>query len=506
MGWLKQMLDNGDYLNMLGADMDKFSMLKWGNSIDENTALSSLWHKNVAENMTYLASLNGRVRNAREIGDMEGKAIIFVGASPILYETWESLKDIDDRFVIVASNSSAKFLVEHGIIPDYVLMIDAQRIDWTLDIDEQNKKTAMIASPFCHPDTLKAWKNKIYILPYDVKDDPNRDKIKEKYGEYIPAGGNSINCGVAFFVTCTKARIFLFVGNELSFKKSYYVDKKSGNDTSMYFFAKNAKGKTVRTLVPLYEYKIWLENLMWELYREGYWFCNCSEGILGVEDGDLLESIAQLPLDEAITHVKKALDFEKQDEMTKTKQVYDMLYHDSVYFPQNGIYTWISLLENFEKAGKTFKKGLDVGCGAGAGMLEALARGYDVYGCDIASNEDLWKELNLARRCYVAPAHDMSIFPDNEFDFVMCADVMEHIPESHVDKSLKEIYRVGSDRFLFAIAIQPASSQGGTVQCHCTVYPPDWWVEKLQSVGYQIVHAQTEDEHHVVFGCIKESK
>jgi len=503
MGWLKQMLDGGDTLNMLGNDIEKLTMLKWGNSIEENNTLPAIWHKNVDTNMAYLASLNGRVQSARNIPDLKGKAVILVGASPILYETWEALKDIDDRFVIFASNSSAKFLVEHGIIPDYVLMIDGQRIDWHLDIAEENLKTAMVASPFCHPDTLKAWKNNIYVLPYDVKGDPHSEDIKAKYGEFIPAGGNSINCAVAFLVSCTNARIFLFAGHELSFKKSYYVDKKSINDDSMYFFAKNAKGETVRTLIPLYEYKVWLENLMWELYREGYWFCNCSEGILGIDDGDKLDCVDHLPLGEAIEHVKKALEFENQDEMTKVKQMYDMLYHDTVYFPQNGIYTWISLLDNIEKAGKPFKKGLDVGCGAGAGMVEALARGYNVYGCDIASNEDLWKEMNLANRCYVAPAHDMSIFPDNEFDFVMCADVMEHIPESYVDKSLNEIYRVGSDKFLFAIAIGTASSHKGTIQCHCTVQSPDWWMEKLLKAGFKLAHAQVEEDHHVVFGCVK---
>jgi 2-polyprenyl-3-methyl-5-hydroxy-6-metoxy-1,4-benzoquinol methylase len=505
MGWLKQMLDNGDSLNLLGADLEKLTMLKWGNTIDENSKISTIWHENVAKNMAYLSSLNGRVRSVREVPDLTGKAIILVGASPILYETWEYLKDIDDRFIIICSNSSAQFLVDRGIIPDYVLMIDGQKIGWDMNIGEENLKTAMIASPFCHPETLQSWKNKVYVLPYEIKDDQNNDVIRERYGEAIPSGGNSINCGFAFLVTCTNARIILFAGNELSFKKSYYVDKKSGNDQSMYFFAKNAKGETVRTLVPLYEYKMWLENVMWELYRQGYWFCNCSEGILGIDDGDKLECVDQMPLNEAIAQVKKALAFEKQDEMAKVKQMYDMLYHDSIYFPRNGIYTWISLISNMEKMGGTFKKGLDVGCGAGAGMVEALARGYQVWGCDIASNEDIWKEMNLAHRCYVAPAHDMNMFPDNEFDLVMCADVMEHIPESYVDRTLKEILRVGSDRFLFVIAIAEAMSVGGAVQTHCTVCSPQWWIDKATEAGFTVVHAQVEEEHHVVLGCIKEN-
>lgn len=504
MGWLKKLLDSGDSLNLLGTDLEKLTMLKWGNSIEENNTLPDIWHTNIKENVAYLASLNGRVRSVRDIGDMTGKAAILVGASPILYETWEHLKNLDDRFIIICSNSSAQFLVSKGIIPDYVLMIDGQKIDWNLNIGEENLKTAMIASPFCHPDTLKNWKNKIYMLPYEVKDDPNSEIIKQKYGEFIPAGGNSINCAMAYLVTCTNIRIFLLAGNELSFKKSYYVDKKSGNDQSMYFFVKNTKGETVRTLIPLYEYKIWLENLMWELYREGYWFCNCSEGILGVDDGEHLECVDQLSLDDAIQKVKDAWEFEKQDDITKSKQMYDLIYKDTVYFPRNGVYAWLSYIENREKHGQPkFKRGLDVGCGVGAGMFEAINHGYNVYGIDIADNKDLWEKMGVGGRCQTAPAHAIP-YPDDHFDFVMCGDVMEHVPQEWVERTLREIYRVGSDRYLLIIATQPSAMAKGTVQAHHTIAGIEWWGDKLTKCGFHIIDTQDDEGHHATFYCSKE--
>lgn len=504
MGWLKKMLDDGDSLNLLGSQIEKLTMLRWGNTIEENNTLPSIWHSNIQKNIPYLQSQNGRVNSALDFPDLTGKAVVLVGASPVLNETWQYLKDVDDRFVIVASNSSAKFLVEHGIVPDYVLMIDGQKGQWSLDIGEGELKTAMIASPFCEPETLSAWKGKIYVLPYEVKNSPYNDAIKAQYGDPIPSGGNSINCGMAFFVTCTNAKIYLFAGNEMSFKKSYYLDRKSTNDNSMYFFVKDVDGETSRTLVPLYEYKIWLENLAWELYRDGYWFCNCSKGILGIDDGDRMDCISQMRLDTAIQEVKKALDFEKQDEMTKCKQIYDHLYHDSVYFPRNGIYTWLSVVEGITDGKMAwFDKGLDVGCGAGAGMLEAIEKGLNVYGVDIADNKDIWNEMGVADRCKVAPAHDMP-YKDNEFDFIMCADVLEHVPQSYVDQTFREIFRVGSDRFLFAIAVGFASSVGGAVQTHHTVAPAVWWGEQIEKAGYKIVHFQEEENHHVIIGAVKE--
>ena len=504
MGWLKKMIDEGDSLNLLGADIEKLTMLKWGNTVEEEKTLPAIWHGNIEKNIAYLASLNGRVQSARKIPDMTGKAVIFVGASPILNDTWHFLKQIDDRFIVVASNSSAKFLIENGIDPDYILMIDGQKGQWSLDISNINPKTAMIASPFCEPTTLQNWKNAIYVLPYEVKDSKYIDIIRKTYGEPIPAGGNSINCGVAFFVSCTNARIYLFMGNELSFKKSYYNDRGSSNDASMYFFSKNSKGETVRTLIPLYEYKVWLENLMWELYRESYWFCNCSEGILGVDDGEQMQCVAQMPADEAIEQVKKAWDFEQQNEIVKTKQMYDLIYQNTTYLPKNGIYTWLSYLNNIE-LGKLpgFKKGLDVGCGVGAGMIEAVNRGYNVYGVDIADNKVLWEKMGIADRCLTAPAHDIP-YPDNSFDFVMCGDVMEHIPGDWVDRSLKEILRVGSDLFIFTIATGTASVKGGAIQAHHTICPGEWWGNLLIDLGYKICHYHEEEDHHVVIAATKE--
>ena len=503
MGWLKKMIDNGEMLNLVGSDMEKLAMLKWGNTIEDNKGMPDIWHKNIAENMAYLKTIPERVSSARDIGDFEGKAAIVVGASPILQETWQHLKDLDDRFVIVASNSSAKFLVDNGVIPDYVLLIDGQKGVWTLDIGEENLKTKLVISPFCEPEALKVWKGKICVLPYEARDSEYALEICEKWGDPIPAGGNSINCAMAFLITCTKIAIYLLVGNELSFKKSYYVDKKSTNDVSMYFFATNTKGEQVRTLIPLWEYKIWMENLMFELYRLGYWFCNCSEGILGVDsDGSLRPCVAQLDLDKAIEQIKSAWEFEGKPDIEKSKIVYDLMYDTNSYFPRNGLYTWISFLENLKETnGKPFKKALDVGCGTGTGILETVDRGHDVYGVDIADNNDIWEEMGLSGRCKVAPANDMP-YEDNEFDFVLCSDVMEHIPMHLVEDTLNEIYRVGSDRFLFAISNRPASMAGGTVEAHHTIAPGDWWVVKMKETGFDIVSFH-EDEHHAVIGAIK---
>ncbi len=179
--------------------------------------------------------------------------------------------------MITATNSSAKFLVDHGVIPDYVILVDGQKGKWNLDIGEENLKTALICSPFAEPETIAAWKGPIYVISFYTEQEELAKRLWERYGDPVGQAGNSFNCATSFFAQATKIKIYIFAGNELSFKKSYYAEGKSINDASMYFYATDVDGERVRTLIPLFQYKIWLENFMWDSRGVGYFFFNCSK-------------------------------------------------------------------------------------------------------------------------------------------------------------------------------------------------------------------------------------
>ena len=137
---------------MFGEMPSFYNMLKWGNESNHNLGLPKIWNSNVKTNHEYLCSLNGKVTSAREIQKHTGKAAILVGASPILNNTYEHLQTIDrDKFIIIATNSSAKFLVDHNIAPDYIFLIDGQKGKWTLDIGEEKLASTLIVSPFAEP-------------------------------------------------------------------------------------------------------------------------------------------------------------------------------------------------------------------------------------------------------------------------------------------------------------------------------------------------------------------
>jgi hypothetical protein len=124
----------------------------------------------------------------------------------------------------------------------------------------------------------------------------------------------------------------------------------------------------------------------------------------------------------------------------------------------------------------------------------AREEGLDVYGCDISSAAvKCWKERGVHKYCKVCPADKMP-YSDDTFDFVLCSEVMEHIPEEDTLKTLKEILRVGSDKYLFTIALTPEMIPvAGLVQSHINLHPPEWWLHIFEEAGFQLAGIATND-------------
>ncbi|MCF6210134.1 MAG: class I SAM-dependent methyltransferase [Gammaproteobacteria bacterium] len=74
-------------------------------------------------------------------------------------------------------------------------------------------------------------------------------------------------------------------------------------------------------------------------------------------------------------------------------------------------------------------------------MSRLLAERYDVYGIDLlrSVNKKIQSEHDL--KLSYASIEDLP-FPDNSFDMVLCAQVLEHLPESVLKKGVQELARV----------------------------------------------------------------
>ena len=109
---------------------------------------------------------------------------------------------------------------------------------------------------------------------------------------------------------------------------------------------------------------------------------------------------------------------------------------------------------------------LDFGCGKG--------RQY--------TNKKVHENWNVEIPILYDPAIDeFAEMPDDIFDGVICTDVMEHIPECAIDKTLDNIIS-RAKRFVYfhistrlAFAILPNGEN-----THRTIKDHDWWIQKIK--------------------------
>lgn len=143
---------------------------------------------------------------------------------------------------------------------------------------------------------------------------------------------------------------------------------------------------------------------------------------------------------------------------------------------------------------------LDAGCGRGQVVDRFEKDGFNVRGCDLTL-DGLLPHINDTL-CVEAPLSDMP-YGDNEFDLVICIDVLEHIPRSLLIASIKELYRVGSKHFIIQVSTHKdcyGRQIGETL--HETVMPRLAWDAELR----QIFDSITELEFiggNVTYYCVK---
>lgn len=487
-------------------------MMEWSNKHDEQKGIPEVWQTNARKNIEYFDAHPEKVIGSiHKMPKYEGKAVVVVGRGKSLDKAIDMFKDADDRFIIVATNSSLRILLDHGIVPQYMILIDGENTgNWSLsDLPKEAEQVTALFAVGAHHESVAKWPGKIMVVPYGIKHGELQKEIRRRWGKSIAAGGNAFNGAVAIFLMNTLVRIYAFVGNNLSFKEgeTFYYDKETERDDKAYWVMHDIYGEECYTDIPMYEYKVWLEQACSQFFPDCY-FVNCSEGILGVDtDNTILPVFDHMPLDMAIGRIKDALDFENKPTIERYRAFYQMLYDRGDYKPTNSMFVWEQIQEELEKgARRRFKKALDVGCGPGWGVHRMTLAGYNITGLDIARIPK-WEELGISDKCLVSPAHQMP-FSDNEFDFIYCGDMLEHVPEEYIEDTLKEMYRVGSKDFLFVICCaleeRPIDE---IVYTHVSVKNHEEWTNLLETVGYKIIRIEVHNEgEHSVFHLKKESE
>ena len=129
-------------------------------------------------------------------------------------------------------------------------------------------------------------------------------------------------------------------------------------------------------------------------------------------------------------------------------------------------------IENWDH--ELYPRWLSAGCGAGAGMRYMMGKQYDVIGVDLA--DELAADFqDVPDRFISASLHELP-FLDNRFDVTCCCDVLEHMPKSLIEQTLKELIRVTEKKLLIGVTYV---ASGLLLGLHRTILPAHWWLEQL---------------------------
>uniref|UniRef100_A0A6M3J096 6-hydroxymethylpterin diphosphokinase MptE-like domain-containing protein n=1 Tax=viral metagenome TaxID=1070528 RepID=A0A6M3J096_9ZZZZ len=309
------------------ADANLYEFLSNCNTKTED-ALLETWRRHLKENLGLLEK-HGLVNDGCK-GFGHNKATIAIGAGPSLHRhtkkimelcQWNARFEIKHQpFIFMCSNHQFKPYLDEGIIPHFVILVDASESDAVYEqlcekIPLRGHNTVLCCSLYANPKITKKWDKRGGLIQFFA---PMGEKIIEEIpeakGKQIMQGGNVMNASWVIGYGVMGSRIFMALGNDLSYptsddveerRKGYYADGNystnlaSNRDEAarqfmwMGFEMRNdpftgkprIDMKPRSTVQSLYGYKNWLEiNIgIQESYAKSFHYYNCSEeGILGV--------------------------------------------------------------------------------------------------------------------------------------------------------------------------------------------------------------------------------
>jgi len=312
-------------------------------NVDTVKTLNPLWMKNIDTNVkNKLWKKCGSVRKTL-VNFGKNKAIIAVGAGQSFNKNKDVLKRVSNKdgvrdweyrdFIIIASNHQFKPLLDMGIIPDFVVLVDGSDVVYdqlTKDIPKEGQHSTLLAGLHCSPKVMSEWVRQKRELRFfltttkEVKEQFHKATGKMPYDHVIMQGGNVLNTALTMGLQVFDSRVFMAVGNDLSFplekdlderRSSYYADGDyssnargtgTGRDeasSKFMWLGFNLKKKPgveyvnynsydieldpVGVSRTLWVYKTWIEsNMVLNSYKpeaQKVHYYNCSEGgILGV--------------------------------------------------------------------------------------------------------------------------------------------------------------------------------------------------------------------------------
>ena len=214
--------------------------------------------------------------------DFHGKSIVIAASGPSLNLNLEKLKKIRDKVVIFAVGSSLKILMNYGIKPDMVTIIDPQEI-----VYNQFQGFENLDVPLCFLSTA----SNLAVTKYNGPKYKFYNSKENSEGTIIETG-KSVATAALNIAIKGRAETIIFIGQDLAFinDKSHADNYVNDTITLGDEIAKKVEGvggATLKTTEGWLYFKKWIEDKIFE--NPQIKFINCSSGarIKGTIEKDL---------------------------------------------------------------------------------------------------------------------------------------------------------------------------------------------------------------------------
>ena len=232
-------VDEGYYDRMRNELVRQYLVVRPLMEVNVRTAIDI--QKNTFENLPHLA-------NSPDVGEMKNEfpdiPFILVGAGPSLDESIDFLKEMQDKAIIVASNSPYRKLINNGIKPH--LVVTADPLSPTLaGFENISLEGVPLACPFsAYPEIVRRFTGRILTwCTYNPIVDLLRERTGGKPGTPILEQGTVSGCVLDLSRLFGCKKVFL-VGQDMAVRDDgrYYSDDTSYSDTGAHY-AQSAKGQ-----------------------------------------------------------------------------------------------------------------------------------------------------------------------------------------------------------------------------------------------------------------------
>lgn len=206
------------------------------------------------------------------------KVVVLVGSSPAVKRQIDTLKGLDEHYIIVACNAVYSYLVQNGVKVDYVFAIEA---GWHIgrDLSIQDESTTLIASPFVCPSILHKWTGTKAFYYLGGGNQYHAELLNDGIKDIDVGGGNVVSTAMLWAYKYLAAREFIFIGLSFCYYDDYYFDQRSttavGGFDQPPIYTVDMYGQAVKTTMPLMMYKTWIEG--YSRLLTGAHFINCTE-------------------------------------------------------------------------------------------------------------------------------------------------------------------------------------------------------------------------------------